>query len=382
MKSNISTIPLMQMASGDRISLQTYQFVGANPGKKVYIQANLHGAELAGNAVIHQLIEFLTDLDASALAGEIWLVPVCNPLGMNQRSHHFAAGRYNHYDGRDWNRIYWDYEQEGEDIEAFVRSHLDSDPILIVQNYRHRIQASFQAQLKHLNAPAGTPVHKLYRARLQSLVLDADCVIDLHSSSNRGLDYLYYFRDRADSAAYFGLDFAILLDEYDGDAFDEAFIKPWLALEAMFAKAGRPMRFDIEAWTLELGTGMALNPESVAKGLQGIQHYLYQKGVLGGLETPSAADPPQFFVRRNAVKKYYAIAGGLIQARVNPGTWVEVGDRLYQLLSFNKSGQPPTVIEIQAQAAGLVYDISINHAVNQGEYVLALVQPDSQKAGK
>lgn len=367
----------MQMASGDRISLQTYQFVGAAPGKKVYIQANLHGAELAGNAVIHQLIEFLTELDASALAGEIWLVPVCNPLGMNQRSHHFSAGRYNHYDGRDWNRIYWDYEKEAGDIEAFVRSHLDCDPILIVQNYRQRIQASFQAQLEHLHSPAGAPVHHLYRAQLQSLALDADYVIDLHSSSNRGMDYIYYFRDRADSAAFFGLDFAILLDKYDGDAFDEAFIKPWLALETMFAKAGSPVRFDIEAWTLELGTGMELNPDSVAKGLQGVKHYLYKKGVLVGLENPPAADPPQFFVDRNAVKKYHATAGGMIQARVNPGTRVEVGDRLYQLLTFNKSGQPPEVIEIQAEAAGLVHDISINHAVNQGEYVLAMVQAGS-----
>ena len=369
----------MQMASGDRISLQTYQFVGANPGKKVYIQANLHGAELAGNAVIHQLIEFLTDLDASKLAGEVLLVPVCNPLGVNQRSHHFSAGRYNPYDGRDWNRIFWDHENEDEDIEAFVRSHLACDPSTIVQNYRQRIQASFQNQLGQLQSPAGAPVHEHYRAQLQSLALEADCLIDLHSSSDRGLTYLYYFRDRSDSAAFFGLDFAILLDEYDGDAFDEAFIKPWLALEAAFADQGRPLRFDIEAFTLELGTGMELNPESVAKGLQGVKHYLYKKGVFVGPENPPANSYPLFFTHRSAVKKYYATAGGMIQARVKPGTWVEVGDRLYQLLSFNKSGQPPQVIEIQAHVAGLVYDVSINHAVNQGEYVLALVQPEGDE---
>ena len=370
----------MQMASGDRISLQTYQFVGANPGKKVYIQSNLHGAELAGNAVIHQLIDFLTDLDPSALAGEILLVPVCNPLGVNQRSHHFSAGRYNPYDGRDWNRIYWDYEKEDEDIEAFVRSHLKSDPITIVQHYRHRIQTCFQAQRERLQTPAGAPVHEHYCAQLQSLALDADYLIDLHSSSDRGLNYLYYFRDRANSAAFFGLDFAILLDRYDGDAFDEAFMKPWLALEFAFIQQGQPLRFDIEAYTLELGTGMELNPNSVAKGLQGVKHYLGQKGVLVGLKPPYSDHPPHFFTQRNAVKKYYATVGGMIQTRVNPGTWVEVGDRLYQLLSFNKSGQPPNVIEIQAQAAGLVYDVSINHAVNQGEYVLAVVQTDSREA--
>ncbi len=39
------------------------------------------------------------------------------------------------------------------------------------------------------------------------------------------------------------------------------FIKPWLALEACFQQIGR--NIDIEAWTLELGSGMQMNPNSV-----------------------------------------------------------------------------------------------------------------------
>lgn len=93
----ISTIDLLKLASGDVLSLQIYKFQGDypprsltdRPGKKAYIQANLHGAEIVGNAVIQQLIEYLTALDADQLQGEIWLVPVCNPLGVNQRSHFF-----------------------------------------------------------------------------------------------------------------------------------------------------------------------------------------------------------------------------------------------------------------------------------------------------
>ncbi|BDA73206.1 hypothetical protein RIVM261_014520 [Rivularia sp. IAM M-261] len=46
------------MAFGDVLSLQVYKFIGAQSGKKVYIQSNLYGAEISGNAVIHQLIEF------------------------------------------------------------------------------------------------------------------------------------------------------------------------------------------------------------------------------------------------------------------------------------------------------------------------------------
>ena len=59
----ISNYDLLQLASGDTLSLQVYKFIGKQPGKKVYIQSNLHGAEIVGNAVIQQLIEFLSTLN-------------------------------------------------------------------------------------------------------------------------------------------------------------------------------------------------------------------------------------------------------------------------------------------------------------------------------
>ena len=87
----ISTIPIQQLAYGDCLSIQVYKFIGAKPGKKAYLQSNLHGAEIVGNAVIYQLIEFFRKLDDTQLQGEIWLVPACNPLGTNQRHHFFSV---------------------------------------------------------------------------------------------------------------------------------------------------------------------------------------------------------------------------------------------------------------------------------------------------
>ncbi|MFM6402448.1 MAG: succinylglutamate desuccinylase, partial [Planktothrix sp.] len=56
---NIVTLPLVKLASGDQLGLQVYQFNGSKPGKKAYLQSNLHGAEISGNAVIQELIQFL-----------------------------------------------------------------------------------------------------------------------------------------------------------------------------------------------------------------------------------------------------------------------------------------------------------------------------------
>ncbi|MHC5833560.1 MAG: succinylglutamate desuccinylase, partial [Nostoc sp.] len=91
------------------------------------------------------------------------------------------------------------------------------------QNYLTRIKQQFAKIVEKINSPSSVPYTELFSYKLQNMSLDADYLIDLHSSTNQALDYLYYFRNREESAKYFGLDFGILLDKYDGDAFDEAF---------------------------------------------------------------------------------------------------------------------------------------------------------------
>ncbi|MBD2200501.1 MULTISPECIES: succinylglutamate desuccinylase/aspartoacylase family protein [Calothrix] len=376
MQPIIETVFLRQMASGDRLSLQVYKFIGAKPGKKVYIQSNLHGAEIAGNAVIQQLIDFLLTINDTNLCGEIWLVPVCNPMGVNERSHHFSPGRYCVYEAKDWNRIFWDYEKEADDLVAFTKSQLQLDREVVRLNYLTTIREKFAKILEKINSPSGLPYTEQFAYKLQSMCIDADYLIDLHSSTNQAIDYLYYFRNRQESAKYFLLDYGILLDTYDGDAFDEAFIKPWLALEACFQKLGRNIQFDIEAWTMELGSGMQMHPDSVAKGILGIKNYLFQKGVLQIPEFPQAntSNQQMTFSASSKIMKYYAIAGGMIQSRVKVGSKVNANDRLYQILSFNKESQLPQTIDIFAENDGLVYEISTNQAVNQGELVLRIIQ--------
>ena len=214
----ISTVDLYKLASGDVLSLQVYKFIGDRPGKKAYIQSNLHGAEIVGNAVIQQLIEYLMTLDPSQLQGEIWLVPVCNPLGVNQRSHFFATGRFNSYDGQNWNRIFWDYEKEVLDLTDFALRLSNNSPEVIRHNYLAKIKQAWEKEGEKINRPCSVPLSHQYRYQLQSLCLDADYVIDIHSSSNQALDYTFGFRERCDSTKYLLLDYGILMDEYDGDA--------------------------------------------------------------------------------------------------------------------------------------------------------------------
>ncbi|MGF1491846.1 MAG: succinylglutamate desuccinylase/aspartoacylase family protein [Microcoleaceae cyanobacterium] len=375
MTPEILTLPLLQLASGDQLTLQVYRFQGSQPGKKAYLQANLHGAEISGNGVIYQLIEFLQTLSDDQLIGEIWLVPLCNPVGVNQRSHHFSSGRYHNYDGKDWNRIFWDYEKTDADIAAFARAHLELEPAVIKTQYRQVICETFHQLQSELKTSRLAPYSEHYRYQLQSLCVDADYVLDLHSSTNQALDYLYCFHSRPESARAFLLNWGILMTEYDGDAFDEAFLKPWLALEDCLADLGQPTVFDVEAWTLELGSGMEMNPDSVAVGVRGIKNYLATKGMLkiDGFPRPETATHTIQLTLKENIQKYYAPAGGMIQNRVALGTMVEAGETLYEILSFNKATALPQVIPVEATAPGRIFDQSTNQSVNQFDYVLSMM---------
>jgi len=367
----ISTRELLKLASGDYFSIQIYKFSGKFPGKKAYIQANLHGAEIVGNAVIYQLIQDFSALDPNQINGEIWLVPVCNPMSTNQRTHFFSTGRFNPHDGKDWNRIYWDYEKECNDLKSFAQTQIKLKTEKIRDNYLGKIQGAFAQQLTAIEKPSSVPYNYQYRYQLQSLCLDANYVIDIHSSSVKSIDYLYCFQSREESAKYFLLPYGILMNKYDGDAFDEAFMKPWLALEKQLAKLGRKIKFDLESWTLELGSGMEMNPESVIKGVRGIKNYLLHQGILNLNLEPSTTDI--VLTEKSQIKNYYAPTGGMIKLTATLGSKVKLGEKLYEILSFNKTGELPSVIEVYAEANGLLFDLSSNQAVNQGEYVLGIM---------
>ncbi len=376
MKPTIETLNLFKLASGDQFFLQVYKFLGNKRSKKVYIQSNLHGAEIVGNSVISQLINFLSTLNHHQIDGEIWLLPVCNPLGTNQRNHFFSSGRYNSYDGKDWNRIFWDYEKVGQNLDEFVDNNLKFDSLTIQENFLQQQKTAFSQQLEKINNPSSAPLFEQYRYQLQSLSMDSNYVIDIHSSSNQCIDYLFCFPgQQEESAKYFQVDYGILMNTYDGDAFDEAFMKPWLALENKFEKAGRKITFDRESWTLELGSGMTMNPNSVKTGVQGIINYLVKKGILN-LPDYSLRSQDITLVSRQNIKSYYAPTGGMIQNRLSLQYPVKKGDKLYEILSFNKQGNLPEVFNIHAEKDGFIFDISTNYSVNQGEYVLALFSPN------
>ena len=372
MEAEIKTIPLARLSSGDDLALQVYQFSGNQSGKKVYLQANLHGAEIVGNVVIGQLMTWLRSLTKEQLCGEIWLVPGCNPLGMNQRSHFFSSGRYNPYDGKDWNRIFG--EEQDHECATFAQQYLNSPQDTIYRAYLDQLQSQLDNAQSFQSSGVSYAVK--YGNILQCLCLDADIVIDIHSSSNEGINYLFTFPKQDESAKAFLLDVGLVVKQPEGYTFDEAFIKPWLSLEETFAQLGRSLNFNLESWTLELGSGMTANPQSVEKGVTGIKNYLAQQGVVNvsDFPLPETKDHHIYLADKSQLKKYYAPTGGIIETYPDLKTTVQAGESLYQILELNKQQQSPNLITVTAEGSGFIFDVGKNQAVNEGEYVLSVLE--------
>ena len=98
-----SYIAVAQNASGRNLNVPIYRISDGLPGPKVYIQSSIHGAEVQGNVVIYHLLQALKN---TKIAGEIVLVPNCNPVGTNIKAGEYTLGRFDPVNGTNWNRGY------------------------------------------------------------------------------------------------------------------------------------------------------------------------------------------------------------------------------------------------------------------------------------
>ena len=96
----------------DGTSLGTTRYVTAlyfgpeEAERKIYIQASLHAEELPGSLVAYHLRPLLEQLEQNnQLKSQIVLVPLCNPIGLDQTLMYRQSGRFDLFTGRNFNRL-------------------------------------------------------------------------------------------------------------------------------------------------------------------------------------------------------------------------------------------------------------------------------------
>ncbi len=271
-----SHIAVAQNASGRSLNVPIYKISNGLPGPKVYIQSSIHGAEVQGNVVIYHLLQ---EFKSCEILGEITLVPNCNPVGTNIKAGEYTLGRFDPVNGTNWNRGYF-YDQKA--IQQFVDS---LDDILPIEELKLSFKRLWKESIENkLNQMWGLGLAQQLNLTLQTLSVDADIVLDLHNGpvSTR---HIYIPEYAKQSAHYFNIEHCIFIPNVFAGALDEATFCAWWTLgELLSEKFGGTYDFNIEAFTLEMGSQEVISFNEGYHDAVSILTYLTQKGALNNTQ--------------------------------------------------------------------------------------------------
>lgn len=283
--------PLLPQALGTQRSLQSWHFGPPAARPQIVLQASLHADELPGMLVLHHLRGLLEQAETQgAIRGEIILIPVANPIGLDQHLLHQHLGRFELASAQNFNRHYPDLTAWLSAPEAGLASTLGADPAANTAAIRRAMRAALD---RH---PPRTELDSL-RHTLLGLALDADCALDLHCDFEAAV-HLYTepacLPALTPLAARLGAR-AVLWAEGSGGprCYDEALSGPWWQLPAVLPPLGldpaqTPIPQGCVSATVELrGQTDVSHPQAQADA-QALLHFLAD---FGALHTPAPPAP-------------------------------------------------------------------------------------------
>ena len=320
-------IKVGELATGQSLTVPIYQLIPENiTGPSVYIQANVHGAEVQGNAVIFQLLK---QLDKSNLNSVVTLVPLANPMGINQKSGEFTLGRFDPITGVNWNREYMDHTF---DIEVWYLKHQHESDDVLNQNFRNKLLSNCK---QRLDDSWGVSTGKRLATELQMMGHRADIVLDLHTGP-KSCKHLYCPEYATADATYFSIPFTLIMPNDFAGAMDEAMFCPWWQLSDIAKKCGRNLGVAVSAFTMELASQERIDLEDAKFDADGIMAYLYHKKVIS--DARSIYKMPRFGCLLKNYKKYHAPHAGMVEYVAKLGEPLQAEQPLISLLRMDKYG--------------------------------------------
>lgn len=312
--------PLLQGSVGTARALTSFHF--GSPGKqKIYIQSSLHADETPTMLVALHLKRHLLALEqANALDAEIILVPVANPIGLEQNLLGQFVGRFDLATGQNFNRSFPEFDH------LRIRDGLGAD----VERNRAHIQAGLQEQLAAI-----TPRSEFdsLRLNLLQLSIDADLVLDLHCSLEACM-HLYansgQWAQIEPLARYLGAEASLLATDSGGASFDETHTLFWWRLQQS-ATAGTPLPPGCVAVTVECRGQRDVSYEYAEQDAQAIIEYLTWRGAIKRPlkeMPPLLAEPTQLA----GSEQFYAPVSGILVHRMALGAHVSEGDALCDII--------------------------------------------------
>ncbi|WP_295481354.1 succinylglutamate desuccinylase/aspartoacylase family protein [uncultured Pseudomonas sp.] len=347
------THDLLSPVPGVTRQLHSFHFGPRGQGK-VYIQASLHADELPGMLVAWHLKQRLRDLHQQGLLQrEVVLVPVANPVGLEQVLLDAPLGRFELHSGENFNRKFVDLSDSiGDQIEPRLSGDPEHNLALIRKYLRRGLEAH----------PAVTPL-QAQRLTLQRLACDAELVLDLHCDFE-AVEHLYTTPEAWPQveplARYLGAQASLLATDSGGQSFDECFSLVWWQLQQRFAKRF-PIPLGCVAVTVELRGQADVNHELARQDCQAILDFLVHRGVIAGQASPQ---PPLRYPATPlaAVEPLAAPRGGLLVFHAKPGQYLEPGQQVAEIIDPLNDQVTP----VSTAHGGLLYARSVRRMATTG----------------
>ncbi|REL34309.1 succinylglutamate desuccinylase/aspartoacylase family protein [Thalassotalea euphylliae] len=364
-----SVLNVGEMASGAKLTVPVYHFAGQSDAPSVYIQANMHGAEVQGNAVIYQLLEQLRNLH---ILGDITLVPYANPVGCNHKNGEYTLGRFDPITGVNWNRM---YHHNPDLVVPFVQDNFDASEQEIKAKFKQVLLDDIDQQLDHNMYGLTTGQRIAYQ--LQKMAHQADLVLDLHTGPISS-KHLYCPEYARASASYFNIEHTLLIpNEFDG-ALDEATFCPWWSLAQAYAAKGRPLVLNKESFTVELGSQEQIDLDVALDDANSVLTYLSYKGVIKGVSKGAnngadstseqfvPAPMTRFACYLKDYKAFCSPMGGMVDYLAEFGVPLPAGEPLARILRMDNYGDGDALhyISLDKEVIPILHFASAS--VNQG----------------
>lgn len=359
---------LTRSSLGTARTLTSFHFGTAGARPKAYIQAGLHAGEQPGVLVARKLIDRLTALEAAGkITGEVIVVPLANPIGLDQHMLSQHLGRFDAGTGENFNRHFPDLAAL---IPHDLGERLDEDEPGNIAVIRHSLGEALATI-----AP-GTEAQAL-KAALLGFAIDADMVLDMHCDSE-ALVHLYAHSRQLEDAELLGCHVgarAILHAELQsGDSFDEACMSPWSALAARWPHAAIPMAcFGV---TIEWRGMGDVDDATADTDCDNVLAFLGAKGVVEGPAhpAPAALCSPTPLAGTDILR---ATTAGTIVFRADVGAMVEEGDPIVDVIDPVEG----TAVSYSAGCAGLLYARDRHRYAMPGTELAYVAGADIRRSG-
>ncbi|WPN46070.1 MULTISPECIES: succinylglutamate desuccinylase/aspartoacylase family protein [unclassified Pseudomonas] len=360
---------LLAPLPGTARQIHSFHFGPQPSNRKIYIQASLHADEMPGMLVAWHLKQRLAELEAAGrLRSEIVLVPIANPVGLEQVLMDVPLGRYELESGQNFNRWFVDLSEEvGNEIEG----KLSDDP----QHNLQLIRSSLRDALTRQTAETQLQSQRL---TLQRLACDADMVLDLHCDFE-AVAHLYTtpqaWPQVEPLARYIGAEASLLATDSGGQSFDECFTLLWWQLQERFGE-----QFEIPAGsfsvTVELRGQGDVNHPLASLDCQALIDYLVHFGAIAGEPAPLPGLPYPA-TPLAGVEPVATPVGGLLVFTALPGEYLKAGQLIAEIIDPINDRVTP----VHCSATGLMYARSLRRMATAGMVIAHVAGAEAYRSG-